>query len=73
MSTGDHSKTGAPEVKAPAEDEVLQQYFAICRRAYEQHQRNGTWPWNIRAPEPKTVKTPFEDSEVESEPNNYGV
>ncbi len=27
------------------EEDMLDQYFAICRRIYEQMERDGTWPW----------------------------
>lgn len=27
------------------EEEVLDQYFAICQRIYEEMERDGTWPW----------------------------
>jgi len=27
------------------EEETLQAYFEICRRTYEQMERDGTWPW----------------------------
>lgn len=27
------------------EDEALERYFAICKRIFEQMERDGTWPW----------------------------
>ncbi len=27
------------------EQEALERYFAICKRIYEQMERDGTWPW----------------------------
>ncbi len=27
------------------EDEILEAYFQICKRTYEQMERDGTWPW----------------------------
>jgi hypothetical protein len=26
-------------------DEYLDAYFDLCRRIYERHVREGTWPW----------------------------
>ncbi len=32
------------------EDKALQQYFEICKRIYEQMERDGTWPWDDDSP-----------------------
>jgi len=29
------------------EDAHLQEYFEICKRVYEQMERDGTWPWTV--------------------------
>lgn len=32
------------------EDDMLEQYFEICQRVYEQMERDGTWPWESDSP-----------------------
>lgn len=32
------------------EQDMLDQYFAICQRIYEQMERDGTWPWATDSP-----------------------
>ena len=27
------------------DDDFLEEYFQICKRVYEQMERDGTWPW----------------------------
>ncbi len=27
------------------DDKFLDEYFQICKRIYEQMERDGTWPW----------------------------
>ncbi|QJB69866.1 hypothetical protein [Parasphingorhabdus halotolerans] len=35
---------------AKLEEDFLQQYFEICKRTYEQMERDGTWPWESDSP-----------------------
>jgi hypothetical protein len=36
----------SPTPKKPRHgDAYLQEYFEICKRIYEQMERDGTWPW----------------------------
>ena len=32
------------------DNEALEKYFQICRRVYEQMERDGTWPWESDSP-----------------------
>ena len=32
------------------EEAFLQEYFEICKRIYEQMERDGTWPWESDSP-----------------------
>ncbi|MCU7838882.1 MAG: hypothetical protein KZQ94_05835 [Candidatus Thiodiazotropha sp. (ex Troendleina suluensis)] len=43
------------------EQEVLEQYFAICKRIYEQMERDGTWPWESNSSNPEDL-VELEDS-----------
>ena len=47
------------------DDAYLQEYFEICKRIYEQMERDGTWPWT-------TDSTNSEDV-VDSESNNDDI
>lgn len=46
MYTNKHTRASSDKEKTlSTEDTVLQEYFEICRRAYEQQLRDGSWPW----------------------------
>lgn len=34
------------------EDRFLEEYLEICRRIYERHVREGTWPWPVDSTNP---------------------
>ena len=36
-------------------DERLYAYLQICRRTYERHMREGTWPWTDDSTNPKDM------------------
>ena len=44
------------------DDAYLQEYFEICKRIYEQMERDGTWPW--------TSDSTDRDDMVDSEGND---
>lgn len=43
-------------MKDPDEQqEALERYFAICKRIYEQMERDGTWPWECDSSKPEDL------------------
>lgn len=47
------TRKSQPKFNTPSErhdDAYLQEYFEICKRVYEQMERDGTWPWTIDSP-----------------------
>ena len=37
------------------DDAYLQEYFEICKRIYEQMERDGTWPWAADSTNPEDM------------------
>lgn len=37
------------------DDAYLQEYLEICKRIYEQMQRDGTWPWATDSTNPEDM------------------
>jgi hypothetical protein len=55
-----------PKLNWPRHDDAyLQEYFEICKRIYEQMERDGTWPWATDSRNPEDV--------IDSESNNDGL